>query len=164
MIHSLSLSLGFLSQVHLWTNENHSMIPDLKWDFKGLIHIINIYGRFLISGWIIIEHDSPCLSSPCSSSELCCNETSQLVQIMKFFLSEYYIHIEHLHYLNLRYVKRRRSCLLHHKLPIFIIFIFRELLAIQNDSGRGFATAQPEKNPVMLNYNFFVCFLLFLEQ
>ncbi len=79
-------------------------------------------------------------------------------------LSEYYIHIEHLHYLNLRYVKRRRSCLLHHKLPIFIIFIFRELLAIQNDSRRGFATAQPEKNPVMLNYNFFVCFLLFLEQ
>ncbi len=67
-------------------------------------------------------------------------------------------HIEQLHYLNFRYVRRRRSCLLHHKLPIFIILIFRELLAIQNDSRRGFATAQPEKNPVMLNYNFFFFF------
>lgn len=49
--------------------------------------------------WIficIIGHGLPCLSSPCSSSELRCNKKSKLSLIHADFLLKYYMHIESL--------------------------------------------------------------------
>lgn len=157
MIHSLFLSPGFFSQAHLWTKWKPF---NLLWFshiyfflmrvFKGLIHNNHHFWIFMC----IIGHGLPCLSSPCSSSELRCKKKKKKVGKLGLnhadFLLNYYmpslppfpvcqgeaelppLQNAHLHHPHLQ----RASC--HPKWPL-----------------RGSCHCPAWENPVMLKFNYF---------
>lgn len=57
----------------------------------------------------------------------------------------FHLNLKNTHHLQLRHVRGKWTCLLHYKLPIFIILVLRELFTVHDDCRGRLGTAQSAK-------------------